>query len=79
MWPFQAGNRLESIQTHEGEARSARVAGGDEKEKTLLPESEHGSPIESLGDLLEAPKPKEWVSEKVAGFLKGKIGLGRGS
>ena len=61
------------------EVDSEATGDGDEKEKNLLPESEHGPPIASLGDLLEAPKPKELVSEKVAGFLKGKSSLGRGS
>lgn len=50
---------------------------GDEREKDLLPESEHGPPIECLEDLLEAPEPKEWVSEERS--RKRKIRLGRGS
>ena len=39
---------------------------GDEKEKDPLPESEHGPPAEGLEDLLEAPEPKEVVSDEIA-------------
>ena len=48
------------------EVDSEAPGGGDEKEKDLPPGSVHGPPIEGLEDLLEAPGPKEWVSEEVA-------------